>query len=233
MAADIAQAARGFEDSPFKAATETAREVRDIIRYAIEFGGLTDASLDHFYGYHVEAINRLVIGPETARAGNLLALLRSGVVSLPLGPDPLVGWDGESCTWTLSGADRPAHETIRAEWLYRGFTNRLRSLSSDPTIVGAMARRGLVRPFRPESRVVSSIDVDADGHPIAGDGVPAYRIWVFGLLCEGATFYNGYLTSPGRFERGQFDADRAVHELIGEVRRERRPMSAIDGGARR
>ncbi len=233
MAADITQAVRGFEASAFKAATETARELRDIIRYAIEFGGLTDASLDRFYRYHVEAINRLVIGPEKERAGNILALLRSGVVSMSLGPDPLVSWDGESRTWTLSATRLSVHGTISANWLYRGFTNRLKSLKSDTTIVGAMARRGIVRRFRPESRVVSSIDVDGDGHPIAENGESASRIWVFGLLCEGATFYNGYLTSPERFERAQFDADRAVHELIEAVRPQRQTVSAVDGGARR
>ncbi|MET8232737.1 FAD/NAD(P)-binding protein [Micromonospora sp. NPDC005298] len=233
LEADIARAVRGFEGSPFKAATETAREVRDLLRYAIEFGGLTDASLDRFYSYHVEAINRLVIGPEKERAGDILTLLRSGTVTAPLGPDPLVSWDGGSRTWTLSSTALAVPETISADWLYRGFTNRLRSLESDPTIVGAMARRGLVRRYRPESTVVSSIDVDGDGHPIGESGEPAAGITVFGLLCEGATFYNGYLTSPGRFERAQFDADRAVAELLERSRPERRVMSAAEGSTQR
>jgi hypothetical protein len=75
--------------------------------------------------------------------------------------------------------------------------------------------------------------VDRQGHPIADDGASASRIWIFGLLCEGATFYNGYLTSPVRFERAQFDADRATHELIEAVRHERDVVSALDGGDRR
>ncbi|MFC8300969.1 FAD/NAD(P)-binding protein [Micromonospora orduensis] len=233
LAADIAQAVRGFEASPFKAATETAREVRDLLRYAIEFGGLTNASLDRFYSYHVEAINRLVIGPEKERARDILTLLRSGTVTAPLGPDPLVSWDGGSHAWTLSSTALAVPETISADWLYRGFTNRLRSLESDPTIVGAMARRGLVRRYRPESTVVSSIDVDGDGHPIGVNGEPAAGISVFGLLCEGATFYNGYLTSPGRFERAQFDADRAVAELLDKARPERRVVSAAEGSTQR
>jgi hypothetical protein len=233
MAADIAEAIRGFEASPLKAATETVREVRDVIRYAIEFGGLTDDSLNRFYSYHVEAINRLVIGPEKERAGNILALLRSGVVSMSLGPNPMVSWDNHSRTWILSSTSLLVNETVRVDWLYRGYTSRIEDLASDPTIVGAMARRGIVRRFRPESRLVLSIDVDGDGHPIAENGNPVSGMWVFGLLCEGATFYNGYLTSPERFERAQFDADRAVNELIDEVRRKKQIASVVDGGARR
>jgi hypothetical protein len=233
IAADLAHAALGFEGSPFKAATEMCREVRDTIRYAVDFGGLTDASLDRFYRYHVETINRLVIGPEKDRSANILTLLRSGVVSMPLGPDPVVSWDSGRHTWTLSATAFPAPSTVSADWLYRGYTDRLSSLRDDATVVGAMARRGVLRRFKPESAVVSSIDVDSQGHPVAEDGSRASRIWVFGLLCEGATFYNGYLTSPERFERAQFDVDRAVHELISGVRHEAQMMTAFEEGARR
>lgn len=233
IAADLANAVRGFEGSPFKAATEMCREVRDTIRYAIEFGGLTDASLDRFYRYHVETINRLVIGPEKDRSANILTLLRAGVVSMPLGPDPVVSWDSGSRTWTLSATALRAGGTVSADWLYQGYTDRLKLLRDDATVVGAMARRGVLRRFKPESAVVSSIDVDGQGHPVAEDGSRASLIWVFGLLCEGATFYNGYLTSPARFERAQFDVDRAVHELIEGVRHEGQIMTAFEGGARR
>ncbi|NES30208.1 FAD/NAD(P)-binding protein [Micromonospora terminaliae] len=231
IAADLANAARGFEGSPFKAATEMCREVRDTIRYAIEFGGLTDASLDRFYRYHVETINRLVIGPEKERSANILTLLRSGVVSMSLGPNPLVTWDSGAAAWSLSSTAFPVRSTIRADWLYQGYTDRLRSLQDDTSVVGAMARRGVLRRFKPDSAVVSSIDVDGQGHPVAEDGSTASRIWIFGLLCEGATFYNGYLTSPQRFERAQFDVDHAVHELIKSVRREGQITSAFEGEA--
>jgi hypothetical protein len=233
MAADIAHAARGFDGSAFKAATETCREVRDTLRYAIDFGGLTDASLDRFYRYHMETINRLVIGPEKDRSANILTLLRSGVLSVSPGPDPLVSWDDDSRVWTISSTAFPVPSTARADWLYMGYTDRLKSLEDDTTVVGAMARRGIVRRFKPESMVVSTIAVDGHGHPIAGNGGSASRIWIFGLLCEGATFYNGYLTSPERFERAQFDADRAVNELIGGIRHEGQIMKAVQGGARR
>ncbi|NEA33605.1 FAD/NAD(P)-binding protein [Streptomyces sp. SID13031] len=233
LTADLADAMRGFEGSPVKAATEICREFRDIIRYAIEFGGLTDASLDRFYRHHREAINRLVIGPEKERSGNLLTLLRSGLVSMPVGPNPLVDWDDDTGTWTLSSTALSVPQTVSADWLYRGYTDRITSVEDDPAVVGAIARRGIARRFKPASTVVSSVEVDGCGHPIAENGESAARIWIFGLLCEGVTFYNGYLTSPERFERSQSDADRAVHELIEEVRPDRQIISALEGGARR
>lgn len=232
MAADLADAASGFEGSPVKAAAEICREFRDVIRYAVDFGGLTDTSLDQFYAYHVEAINRLIIGPQKERSADILALLRSGIVAMPLGPDPLVLWDESDRAWSLSSTALLTPRTSTADWLYHGYSDRLRSLDGDKSIVGAMARNGIVRRFRPKSDVVRTIDVDDLGHPVNKNGNTESRIWIFGLLCEGATFYNGYLTSPERFERAQFDADRAVNELIEQVRPERQIMTALDGGAR-
>ncbi len=231
MAADLAHAVRGFEESAFKAATETCREVRDTLRYAIDFGGLTDASLDRFYGYHMEAINRLVIGPEKERAANILTLLRSGAVSMPVGPNPQVAEDGER-GWTLSSSALAHPATVHADWLYPGYPDRVASLERDTSIVGAMVRRGTARRFRPDSAVVPTVDVDGRGHPIAADGLPAARIWMFGLLCEGATFYNGYLTSPWRYERAQYDADRAAQELFATVRSRRPAVGASEKGSR-
>jgi FAD-NAD(P)-binding protein len=233
LAADLAEAARGFERSPIKAASEICREFRDIIRYAVEFGGLTDASLDRFYDYHAEAINRLIIGPEKDRAANILTLVRSGLVSISLGPGPVVKWDEGQQVWAVSSTTLSTQESTSADWLYRGYTDRLKSLAIDPDVVGAMARRGVIRQFRPKSTAIMSVDVDSRGHPIDKNGKAVPRIWIFGLLCEGATFYNGYLTSPARFERAQFDANQSVIEMIEEIQHDRPMVRALDGGARR
>lgn len=232
LAGDVAEAARGFAASPFKAATEVCREVRDVIRYAVEFGGLTDGSLDRFYRYHREAINRLVIGPEQERAANLLTLLRSGVVSLAPGPNPAVSWNHDRRVWTLTSTALSTRRTVHADWLYQAYADHSPPVEGDRTIVGALVRRGVVRRFRPDSPVVRSADVDHHGHPVGHDGTTTPRIWMFGLACEGATFYNGYLTSPDGFNRAQFDADRAVEELLADVRQERlaRQLASTSNG---
>jgi hypothetical protein len=80
-----------------------------------------------------------------------------------------------------------------------------------------MARRGFLRRFRPNSSVIFAIDIDRSFHPISFEGVANKRIWIMGLLCEGVTFYNGYVTSPGKFIRSQFDADRAVSQIFSVI----------------
>jgi hypothetical protein len=211
---DLQQARLGVSRSPLKAALEGCREFREVIRYAVDFGGLTDESGDRFFSLHAETINRIVVGPQKERTAEILALIRVGLLSVSLGPNPTVKWDHSRGQWTLSSSSLEAQHDELTDWLYLGLTDRLQTLSDDSYIVGAMARRRFLRRFRPNSPVILAVDVDRSFHPISCDGLSNDRIWVLGLLCEGVTFYNGYITSPGKFIRSQYDADRAVAQIF-------------------
>jgi len=52
---------------------------------------------------------------------------------------------------------------------------------------------------------------------------------VFGVLAEGATYYNNYVMSRGRFVRAQSDADKAVFELLLEGDVKDLPISRLAG----
>lgn len=211
---DLGQARLGVARSPLKASLEACREFRDVIRYAVDFGGLTDESTDQFFSLHAETINRIVVGPQKERTADVLALIRAGLLSVPLGPKPMVTWDDSRRQWKLSSSSLRAQHEVFADWMYLGVTSRLQSLTDDPSIVGAMARRGFLRRLRPDSSVVFAVDVDLSFHPISRAGLANERIWIMGLLCEGVTFYNGYVTSPCKFVRSQYDADRAVAQIF-------------------
>ena len=211
---DLEEAILGVARSPLKAALEACREFRDILRYAVDFGGLTDESSDRFFSLHAKTINRIVVGPQKERTADVLALMRAGILSVPLGPDPEVTWDDSRRLWKLSSSRFRVRHEVFADWVYMGVTRRLRSLTDEPSIIGAMARRGFLRRLRPDSSVVHAVDIDRSHHPISHEGLANERIWVMGLLCEGATFYNGYVTSPGKYVRSQDDADRAVAQIF-------------------
>ncbi|MDB5694068.1 MAG: hypothetical protein JWO81_3131, partial [Alphaproteobacteria bacterium] len=54
---DLAQATVGVQASPLKAALESFREFRDVIREAVDYGGLSKSSLEHFDRVHAPALN--------------------------------------------------------------------------------------------------------------------------------------------------------------------------------
>ncbi|HEX6873902.1 MAG TPA: hypothetical protein VF163_22605, partial [Micromonosporaceae bacterium] len=90
--------------------------------------------------------------------------------------------------------------------------------SSASPLIRAMYAKGLLRRHRPEGSEVTGVDVTADQHPVDRDGTPDRRMWVLGPLCEGATFYNNLVPSPGVYSRPIFDAHRCAVALLDLAR---------------
>ena len=67
---DLAEAALGNVDGPLKAALDVLRDVRSILRTAVEFGGLTPRShQDEFLGEFVPVYSFVCTGPPGGTAG--------------------------------------------------------------------------------------------------------------------------------------------------------------------
>jgi hypothetical protein len=216
--ADLAEGLLGFAGSPVKAALDVLRALRDTFRYAVDFGGLTPASADEFARRTVPALNRAVVGPQYERHAELLALMDAGVVATPFGPAPAVGWDAGAERWRVS--------STRLVRPYSRLVDRLIVAYVEPPGVGtttdpllsALHRAGRLRRHRPDSPHVHGVDVDRDQHPIGADGRPDQRLFVLGPLCEGTTFYNNLVPSPGIWSRPVHDAHRTAESLLARTR---------------
>jgi hypothetical protein len=144
---DLREARLGVGRSPLKAALEACREFRDVIRYAVDFGGLTDESADRFFSFHSETINRIVVGPQKERTAEMLALIRAGILRVPLGSNPSVTWDKDGRRWILSSSSLGLQHTVFADWLYLGVTNPLQDLTQDPYICRSNGSTRLLTPI--------------------------------------------------------------------------------------
>ena len=82
--ADVNEALVPSGASPLKAAFETLRALRDILRSAVEFKGLTLTSHRYFQSCLQGRLARPVAGPPVFRSQQLLALMDADVVRLPL-----------------------------------------------------------------------------------------------------------------------------------------------------
>jgi uncharacterized NAD(P)/FAD-binding protein YdhS len=215
---DLAEGLLGFAGSPVKAALDILRDLRDTFRYAVDFGGLTEASLDSFIGRTVPAINRAVVGPQYERHLELLALMAAGVAAAPFGPAPTVVWNESRGAWTVASSRLAIPHSQEVDWLLSAYVPPPAVESTASPLLGSLRRAGRIRPHRPASRHVLGIDVDRDQHPLDSDGRPQPRLWVLGPLCEGATFYNNLVPSPNVFSRPVFDAHRCVTAMFAAQR---------------
>jgi len=190
--ADLNEARIGRAASPVKAAIEVWRDLRDRLREAVDFDGLTEASHRQFYGRWHKAINRMVAGPQKERHADLLALSDTGLLTfLPPGSEP---------------AAKPLRRVA-------GYVQGSGVSDSDCAPVRDLARLGLIRP-RTDIPGLDGIDVDAVCHPRTTGGETVNNLWVLGPLVEGSCYYNHYVTSAGAPSRLFIDAHKAATAIL-------------------
>ena len=215
---DLADGILGFARSPVKAALDILRELRDTIRYVVDFGGLTGESLDEFNRRTVPCMNRAVVGPQYERHAELLALMAAGIAATPFGPAPAVAWDDRAGRWTIASSRLRVPYLREADWLAAAHVPQPAVEASGSALISALHRKGWIRRHRPGSSVVHGIDVDSDQHPLGAQGHAERRLWVLGPLCEGATFYNNLVPSPNVYSRPVSDAQRCVAAMLAASR---------------
>jgi uncharacterized NAD(P)/FAD-binding protein YdhS len=218
MRRDLADGVLGFARSPVKAGLDILRDLRDLVRYVVDFGGLTSESLDYFMRRTVPRMNRAVVGPQFERHTELLALMSAGIAAAPFGPAPEVTWHAPAGRWRISSTLLGAPVARDVDWLAPGHVPLPAVDTSASPLLRALQRRGLIRRHRPGSRYVPGIDVDREQHPLDATGAPVRRLWVLGPLCEGAVFYNNLVPSPQVYSRPLADAHRCVSAMFAADR---------------
>jgi uncharacterized NAD(P)/FAD-binding protein YdhS len=213
---DLAEGVLGFTGSPVKAALDVLRAQRDTFRYVVDFGGLSERSLEEFHRRTVPVLNRAVVGPQYERHAELLALLEAGVVEVPFGPAPAASWNEATGRWTLASTRLAEPYARDVDWVVAAHVGLPTVASSASPLLSALHRRGRIRPHRPGSGWVTGIDVDRDQHPLDSAGRPERRVWVLGPLCEGTTFYNNLVPSPNTWSRPVHDAHRCVAAMLAD-----------------
>lgn len=216
IASDLAAAVVPGGASPLKLAYEVPRALRDTIRSAVEFGGLTPASHRDFQSDIRCRITRAVAGPPAHRAEQLLALVDAGIVGMPFGPSPTVTSDGDGAVVSSRHLDRPHRQ--RVDRLVAAYIDQPGVHDSASPLLRQLYAEGRVRQFRVDGEELGSIDLTDDFHPVRDDGEPEHRLWVFGALTEGVRYYTAYIPSPSSRVRAFVDAQVCAERILETTR---------------
>ena len=145
---DLNEAFGGNVSSPIKAATDMLRDVRDNIRYAVDFGGLTPESHAHFLSEFCPLMNRIAVGPPKERNMQLLALLDAGIVTLAPGPAPVLGFNPTEARFLVMSTQLEQPTTHYFDVLVRAKLDAFYpEQDSSPFIANALANK-VIRPYR-------------------------------------------------------------------------------------
>ncbi|QJE00521.1 FAD/NAD(P)-binding protein [Massilia forsythiae] len=228
---DVEQALLGNLNSPVKSACDVLRDVRDVIRSAIDFAGLTEESHRWLLGEFLPIMNRLAVGPPKERIQQLLALMDAGVVSADFGPGARGVYDEDAGCFVVRdhwGGSEQANVLVRARASLPG------PLEDRSPLMRKMVKRGIVKPFMNGAFHPGGITVDRNMNVVGADSAVQDTLWALGTLVEGCKFYTFVLPRPGANSTTMVDAGRAVGrmmEAIAQRDRQDEALPAMDGPA--
>lgn len=222
VAHDLDEALVPAGGSPVKMALETLRALRDTLRQAVEWKGLTLASHLDFTANLQSRFARLVAGPPAFRCQELLALMDAGIVHMPFGPAPAVAVRPDGKVLVRSRhLERPFGMVV--DRLVRAHLELPSVDSPRSTLIANLARRGRVRPLMFGRTPAGSIDLTEDFHPIGTGGQVEQRLWVFGALTEGTRYFTLYIPSPKSRVRAFLDAEVCARSILAQASEKRAP----------
>lgn len=210
---DLAEAMVPAGMSPVKAAYEVLRVLRDTMRAAVEFRGLTLESYQDFQANIRTRVTRMVAGPPAFRSQQLLALMDAGVVRVPFGPSPSVRREGDRFVVSSQNLARPYTETV--DRLIEGHLDDPSLEHSGSPLLQSLGRRGRLRPLHYGDTAVGSVDLSEDFHPVNDAGEAESRLWVLGALTEGVRYFTHYIPSPKSRIRAFVDAEVCAGQILG------------------
>jgi uncharacterized NAD(P)/FAD-binding protein YdhS len=214
VAQDLEDAFGGNVSNPAKAATDILRDVRDNIRYAVDFGGLTPDSHARFLQDFCPIMNRVAVGPPKERNQQLLALMDAGIVAMGPGPSPSVSFDDAESRYLLRSTALAQPAQMHFDVLVRAKLDSFypeQALS--PLIANALAN-GVVRPYYNGSFHPGGIEVDRSQNVVDAAGRVHGNVWALGNIAEGANFYTYVLPRPMVNSRFVQDAGKCVLGIL-------------------
>jgi len=223
VAQDLEQAEGGNVMNPVKAATDVLRDIRDNLRYAVEFSGLTPASHQEFLQHFCPLMNRIAVGPPLSRNRELQALYRAGLLSFGPGPAPQLDFDTEQARFTLSSTRLQQPSTVCFDVLVRAKLDSFYPERDRSPLVANLLKQQIIRPYRNGDFHPGGIDVNRAQNVIAANGQVQPNFWALGNPTEGANFYTFILPRPLVNSRSIQDAGRCVLQLFSCIEQQQQP----------
>ena len=214
---DVREARKGNLASPLKAACDVLRDVRDNLRAAIEFGGLTPASHRWVLAEFMPVMNRLAVGPPEVRVSELLALMEAGVLEADFGPGAECRAPADGGLMRISAAKWPDH-SVEAHVLVRARISMHSPQDDASPLLRGLLDDGHVRLFRNGDFPAGGIEIDRNHNWVGGNGHVIRNAWALGIPTEGVKWCTFVVPRPGVNSTAIVDAGRAVAGMLAGLR---------------
>ena len=213
---DLADAMKGNVDGPLKAACDVLRDLRDTLRAAIDFGGLTEASHRWLLSEFVPVMNRLAVGPPASRIAEILALTRAGVLNVGFGPGAVCERTSREGFMRISSSRWP-EKTEEVHALIKARISMHSPQEDSSPLLRGLLDAGHLRLFHNGSFHPGGIEIDRDFNWVSKSGGAISNAWSLGIPTEGVKFYTFVVPRSSVNSTAIVDAGRAVTKMLSMI----------------
>ncbi|MER6995708.1 FAD/NAD(P)-binding protein [Streptomyces sp. NPDC000410] len=230
MDEDLAAAALGTLDGPLKSALDVLRDIRNVVREAVDYGGLLpDSHTGFFHGRFLPVNALLSAGPPMSRVEQLRALITQGVVEVA-GPGTRFEADERARAFRVSspqvaGSGRLVHTLIDARIPTPDLSRDTSPLTS------RLVEEGMVREYVIEGpvgsrHVTGGLEVTPSPfHVVDAEGEPQRDLYAIGIPTEHTRWFTQVGSSrPGVNTLFYRDADAIAADALRPVEATARPV---------
>jgi uncharacterized NAD(P)/FAD-binding protein YdhS len=214
---DVHEARKGNLASPLKAACDVLRDLRDNLRAAVEFGGLTPDSHRWVLAEFMPVMNRLAVGPPETRVSEWLALMEAGVLEADFGPGAECRAPADGGLMRIGAARWPDHSAEVHALVKARISMHSPQDDASPLLRGLL-EDGHLRLFRNGDFHAGGIEIDRNHNWVSRAGSIVRNAWALGIPTEGVKWCTFVVPRPGVNSTALVDAGRAVAAMLAGIR---------------
>ncbi|BAV94585.1 hypothetical protein JBKA6_0572 [Ichthyobacterium seriolicida] len=207
---DIQQCRLGKFNSPYKFCQDIIRDIRDVLRYAVEYKGLTRESYQDFISAWQSIFNKICVGPPYMRLQQLEALIEAGVCSIEYAKYPKINKGDKYMLY--STYDRENNE-VEVDSLIKARIPSLNYRNSKDLLISNISKR--YKLFRYGDFFHGGLEIDKTHRIKTESGKVCENIYGLGLITEGSKYFTLVLGRPNMISTFLYDNNKVASHLLG------------------
>jgi len=224
---DLSRARQGNVDHPLNAAAHVLHEIRDVLRYVVDFGGLTPDSHRRFLELAAR-MDRTAGAVPDRRNEELLALIDAGVITPGPGPASEARLDENAAHFVLRSNAFEVPYEMAADVLIHAQLGDIADQPQTDSLYANLLESGLIRPYRNGDFAPGGIDIDGQRHIVDRSGKSIHTIDAVGIATEGVNWQTNVLPGRGPSTRPIIDATQIAANVINRImRRYEEPLGSL------
>lgn len=227
LAGDLSRARQGNVSHPLNAGAYVLHEIRDVLRYAVDFGGLTPDSHRRFLALAAR-MDRSAGAVPARRSEEMLALIDAGVVFPGPGPDSDAELDEDAARFVLRSKSLDVSHEMEADVLIHAQLGDITDQPQTNSLYANLLESGLVRRYRNGDFAPGGIDINFQRHVVDRTGTPIKTIDAAGIATEGINWMTNVLPGRGPSIRPLVDATQIAANITNRImRRYEKPLASL------